>query len=193
MLEQGTRASVVAGTEIDRTADINNAYIEVGKTYSGTFTVSGVLDGNEQEMIDSIADMIQYPSNHPEAYGVCVPTYIMVDSSSGTAYAEWRVSDVAASSYRAEIAPIVIAVIIGAILLIGAIIIWLVSIALQKATEFVAAAGPDFTWIAIGVACAAVAVVLVAGVYAYKNIVSDKPIMHHYNEYVEQRRNRNAE
>jgi hypothetical protein len=173
----------LAGTEIDRTSDINNTYIEVGKTYSGTFAVSGVLSGNEQEVMDSVSDMIQYPANHPEAYGICIPTYISVDSSTGVAYAEWKVDEAVAGSYRAEIAPIALAVIVIAILSIGAIILWLISIVLQKATEFIAAAGPDFTWIAIAIAGVAVAGVLVAAVYAYGKVVSDRPIMSHYNDY----------
>jgi len=188
MLQQGTRASVQSGTEIDRTSDYSSTYMEVGKVYSGTFAVTGVFSGNEQSVIDSIAEQIEYPTDHPEAHGVCTPTYILVDSSNGIAYAEWIISGTASQSYGAMLAPIAIAVIIGAILLLGIIFAWFLTITIQRATEFIAAAGSDFTWIAIAGACIAVAVVLVAGVYAYKSVVSDKPIMQNYNDYRDERR-----
>ena len=69
--------------------------------------------------------------------------------------------------------------IVGAVLIVLA---WLSSIILEKATEFVKASGQDFTWIAIAATLAAGAVVLIAGVYAYKSIVSDKPLLNRYDE-----------
>jgi hypothetical protein len=180
MITQGTRATITPGTEIDRTVDMAEVYIEVGKTYSGYFNVTGLLSGNESQVMDAIEEQIRYPSGQPDAAGVCEPTYIEVDSASGTAYAEWRVSDAAANSYRVMLAPIVLAIII---LSIVAITILLIAIALQKATEFVAAAGPDFTWIAIAAMLAAGAVIIIAATYGYGKVVSGKPIMEHYNDY----------
>ena len=184
MIEQGTRATPQTGTIIDHTSDQGaNTYIEPGKIYSGNFMVTGLLSGNEQQTLEAVSNMIIYPTESdgttpvPGAQGICVPTYIMVDSSSGTAYAEWKVNDSIASAYGVTIAPVVLVIYIVAILSVAIILAWLLSIVLQKATEFVAAAGPSFNYIAIAIALAAASVVIVASVYAYHEIVSDKPIL----------------
>jgi hypothetical protein len=190
MLEQGTRAYAEYGTEVQYSLqDSQSVYIEAGKVYSGTFAVSGALTGNEQSVMDSIAEQITYPQNNHEAWGICIPTYIVVDSASGTAYAEWKVDEAMAGSYRSVIAPIVLYIILAAVLAI--VFVWLFSITIQKATEFVEASGESFQWVAIAGMLAAGAVVIMAAVYAYKNVVSDKPLMQHYNDYREERRQLN--
>lgn len=176
MITSGTPAKPMQGTEYDFTADQSKEMV-LGKVYSANFNVSGLLSSSEQQVMDGIIDQIVYPAGHPEAYGRCNPTYVFVDSASGTAYAEWTLNP-DAMDVEPNIAPLLAFVIIGAILIVIGIIIYVV---LSKATEFVAE-GKDNPMLWMAILCGAGAIMLVAGAYAYGKIISDKPIMKHIEE-----------
>ena len=188
MKEAGIKSIEKTGTVVDFTGDPTYEMIP-GKIYSGTFSVSGLISGDEDRVINDITNQIVYPTGHPEYYERCTPTYILADSARGVAYVEWTVNDtesMLAPDGNPTVVPLVAYVFL--ICITAIIVAWLLTVALSKATEFVSESGDNFKWIAIALALTAGAAVIIASVYAYGKVVGDQPI----SKYIEERKKKKS-
>lgn len=173
MLTYGSRLD--ESLAVDRTNEQNYPMIP-GCYYSTAYSFSGILSGDETNVLNTMMNRVVYPdpNNHPEYNNRCSVVYAEVDSATGRAIVQWYVIPEPYGT-GITVAPIIIAVIVVAIAAVLSLILlnFLVSGIKDLGNS---PAGQALNYVTIAIVVGAAAALVLAVAVAVKMARSDSSL-----------------